>query len=382
MPPDAVAAEPSEVGMSAAGLSAALQRYKQCAEAEDLPGGVLVVASKGKCCYLEAFGKSDAHTGEPMQTDAIFRAASMTKITTSLAAMILADRGQLLLDDPVSKFLPAFESMTRVTGGSSVAHATTTPCATQMTIRHLMAHTSGLTYGFFAGSGPCGIVDEMARTLPRMGACSDESDEGDVAVIAAAPLAFEPGSAFRYSSSTAVLGRIVSVASGVPMDDFLQREICEPLGMVDTAYFVPKEQQHRVVTSYTRRSPHAAATGASSSLEAWIDAPDKKLLQIPAASQVTPSSAPSKIAADGGLFTTASDWVKFMCMLNRKGALTDGSRLLSKAAWEIMVSPATPDLGTSFCTHWSDPEDSAGPALCANFRGGGFAHSLCGEVVS
>jgi CubicO group peptidase (beta-lactamase class C family) len=170
---------PAEVGMSAAGLDAALCAYQRCAEAEDLPGGVLVVASKGRCCFLRAFGTSDTESGVALQTDAIFRAASMTKITTCLAAMMLADRGQLLLDDPVSKFLPAFRAMSRVTGGGSAAAAATTPCTTQMTVRHLMSHTSGLTYGFFGGTGACGVVDELARAQPRVGARVD-SDEGEV----------------------------------------------------------------------------------------------------------------------------------------------------------------------------------------------------------
>ena len=363
-------AAPAEVGLAAPGLAAALARYRQCAEDEELPGGVLVVASKGRCCFLEAFGASDAESGAPLRTDAIFRAASMTKITTSLAAMMLVDRGQLLLDDPVSKYIPAFASMSRVTGGTGRS-ATTTPCATQITVRHLMAHTSGLTYGFFAGSGPCGVVDELSRELPRLGARSDTDEgEAEAAALAAAPLAFEPGSAFRYSCSTAVLGRVVSVASGVQMDAFLQAEICAPLGMVDTAYFVPPEKQHRVVTAYTRLDREAPPPPAGrSSMAAWKDSASKVLVRLPEEAQASPATPPPSIAADGGLFMTAPDWCKFMCMLSGKGAAPDGTRLLSEAAWEVMVAPATPDLGSDFCSHWSDPEGSAGPALCANFRG-------------
>ena len=156
------------------------------------------------------------------------------------------------------------------------------------------------------------------------------------------------------------------------MDEFLQREICTPLGMVDTAYFVPAAQQHRVATAYTRLDPQAPLAPGGM-LGAWKDSARKVLAPLPAKVQASPAAPPPSIAADGGLFMTASDWSKFMCMLSNKGAAPDGTRLLSEAAWEVMVAPATPDLRTNFCTHWSDPEDSAGPALCANFRGGCFS---------
>jgi CubicO group peptidase (beta-lactamase class C family) len=386
----AAVAAPESVGLSASGLDAALQRYADVAATKDVPGGVLVVVRHGQPCFLKAFGHAGAEgesASRPLEVDGIFRAASMTKIVTSLAAMMLYDRGLLLLDDPVSKYIPEFASMTRALGartrdidnGGGNKQQATAPCLTQMTVRHLMSHTSGLTYGFFAGTGACGAVDEISRSSGlRVGANSP----GDAESLASHPLAFEPGSAFRYSCSTAVLGRIVSLASGVPLDTFLEEEICGPLGMVDTKFYVPLSQQHRVTHSYTRLGGDETA---SSLAQGWSDGPGKQLVSMP--DQTVPSEPPESIAADGGLFTTASDWAKFMMMLTNRGEYEyeteEGSRrLLSTSSFDIMVAPATPDLSTAFNSHWSDPSNTAGPALCANFAGGGFAHCLCGEVVT
>ena len=282
---------------------------------------------------------------------------------------MLYDRGLLLLDDPVSKYIPSFAAMTRVSGSSEEA----TPCSTAITVRHLLNHTSGLTYGFFDGTGPAGVVDRLHRALPRVGATSTKGCDA----LAKCPLAFEPGSAFRYSNATAVLGRVVTVAAGVPLDKFFQNEVCEKLEMVDTAYFVPPEKQNRVATAYTRITVEEEASIEGSSVaDGWKAAAKKKLVRMPDAAQECPDSQGGFIAADGGLFTTAKDWGKFMAMLCDKGA-----HLLSQSAWEVMVAPSTPNLATDFNSHWADPADTAGPYLCANHATGGFAHSLCGEVV-
>lgn len=328
---------------------------------------------EGEVCFLEAFGVMDIEGDKPMGVDAIFRAASMTKITTSLAVMMLYDRGLLLLDDPVSKYIPSFAVVSRVMGGSEDEVA---PCSTAITVRHLMNHTSGLTYGFFDGTGPAGVVDKLHRALRGVDATSGKGCDA----LAELPLAFEPGSAFRYSNATAVLGRVVTVAAGVPLDKFLRTNVCEPLGMIDTAYFVPPEKQHRVATAYTRLTAAEAESGGGSVTGGWQAAANKQLARMPDAAQSCPDGPGGRIAADGGLFTTASDFGKFMAMLAQKGE-HPGGRLLSQSAWEIMVAPSTPNLAADFNSHWADPPDTAGPYLCANHRAGGFAHSLCGEVV-
>lgn len=365
-PPRGAGAE-LERGMAATmGLEAAMRKYESM---EDLPGGVLIVLKYDKPCFLKSFGMMDVDEGKPMINGAIFRSASMTKITTSFVAMMLYDRGMLLLDEPVSKYIPSFAAMTRVTGSSEDE---VTPCSTAITVRHLMNHTSGLTYGFFDGTGPAGVVDKLHRALPRVGATSTTGADA----LAECPLAFEPGSAFRYSNATAVLGRVVTVAAGVPLDEFFQKEVCEPLGMMDTAYFVPPEKQGRVATAYTRLTAEEVQTGFGSVRGGWKAAADKQLVRMPDATQACPDGPGGFVGADGGLFTTASDWGKFMAMVCEKGA-----QLLSQTAWEIMVAPSTPNLATVFNSHWTDPADTAGPFLCANHRAGGFAHSLCGEVV-
>jgi CubicO group peptidase (beta-lactamase class C family) len=289
------------IGLSSRALDAAFERFRSYAtdEEEELPGGVLVVCRHGQTAFLDAFGD--------VSTDTIFRAASMTKITTSLAAMMLCDRGVLLLDDPIAKFIPEFGSMERVTNDSGDAVS----CATQITVRHLMAHTAGLTYGFFDGTGACGVVDELVRRGRESGAsrCSAVSP-GGAEHLAGQPLAFEPGSALRYSASTAVLGRVVSVASGVPLDDFMHDEVFSPLGMVDTAYYVPAEKQHRVAAAYAKVSPADAAVGNFATFSAWKPSPTTELM--PLSLGPIPSDKPPHIGADGGLFTTAADWAMFM----------------------------------------------------------------------
>lgn len=361
------------MGLSDAAMEqydAAMEQYEQMA---DLPGGVLIVLKQGEPCFLKSFGLMDVEQGKPMADDTIFRSASMTKITTSLLAMMLYDRGVLLLDDPISKYIPSFAVMSRVAGTNANE---VTPCSTAITVRHLMNHTSGLTYGFFSGTGPAGVVDQLHRTLPRVSA----TDAKGCDALAECPLAFEPGSAFRYSNATAVLGRVITVAAGIPLDELFQKQVCDRLGMVDTAYFVPQCKQQRVATAYTRLTAVEAQGIGGGIRGAWKAATNKQLVRLPDDAQACPDSPGGHIGADGGLFTTASDWGKFMAMLGNKGRIR-GGQLLSKSAWDIMVAPSTPNLASGFNSHWTDPADTAGPYLCANHKAGGFAHSLCGEVI-
>jgi CubicO group peptidase (beta-lactamase class C family) len=315
-------ASPEDVGLSSGALTAALDAYAAAAEREGMPGGVLVVSRGSECCFLRSFGVADVASGKPLQTDAIFRAASMTKITTSIAIMMLYDRGLLLLDDPVSKWIPAFARMERVTGGGDVATMTTAPCATQMTVRHLLTHTAGITYGFYDGAGSCGVVDECARDRNYTVGATDGSGDATGENLAAFPLAFEPGSKFRYSSGTSLLGRIVTLVSGRDLDAFVREELFQPLGMVDTDYFVPAAQQHRLVTNYTRIGDDPdEMIGVMPGVPwgVWKHGADKRLFAFPDGAQGAPAEPPQHIMADGGLYTTASDWHRFMACLQRRG---------------------------------------------------------------
>jgi methyl acetate hydrolase len=244
--------------------------------------------------YRGAFGVADAETACPMAADSLFRIASMTKPITSVAALQLAEAGRLRLDDPVERHLPAFagiqvlESLDPATGDYTVR-----PARNPVTVRHLMTHCSGLGYAF---TSP--VVRDFK---PRPG---DEFPVG--------PLLFEPGEGWLYGTSTDWLGRVIEAVSGAPLDEFLRRNILDPLAMIDTSYSVPPEQEARLVAAHRRLGDDTIAKEAN---------------------QPPPAFSPP--AGGGGLTSTAADYTRFTRMLLNDGAL-DGVRILAPETVELM----------------------------------------------
>jgi CubicO group peptidase (beta-lactamase class C family) len=302
---------PEDVGLSSERL-ARIDRHleRRFVDQKKIAGALTLVARRGRVAYLSPVGMADLERGRPMRADAIFRIYSMTKPIASVALMTLYEHGHFQLDDPVHKFIPAWRDLRVYEGGNHPTFATR-PVERPMTIRDLLTHTSGLTYGFMERTN----VDRAYRRLgigERTGTLAETIEK-----LATLPLEFSPGTRWNYSVSTDVVGYLVEVISGRRLDVFLREEIFEPLGMTDTGFHVPPEKLERFATNYSRR-------------------PDKTLRieDDPASSPY--AAAPSYLSGGGGLVSTAADYLRFCHMLLAGGAL-DGARILGRKTIELMT---------------------------------------------
>ena len=243
-------AAPGDVGLSAERLARLDGAIESHVEAGELAGAVALVARRGKVAHFEALGRMDgeASNGVPMREDSLFGIASMTKPITSVAVMMLYEEDHFQLDDPVSRFIPELEKMTVavVEEGHEGPDApfSEVPAAREITIRDLLRHTAGFTYDFI-DPGPVGRLYREKLQPDQDATLADF-----VARLGELPLARQPGSGFVYGVSTDVLGYLVEVASGQPFDRFLEERIFKPLGMIDTAFWVPPEKVERMTTLY------------------------------------------------------------------------------------------------------------------------------------
>jgi methyl acetate hydrolase len=261
----------------------------------DTPGVVALIVDRNGELYSATAGKLDTVANVPMSADAIFNIASMTTPVTSVAIMMLLEQGKLALDDPVSKYLPGFKDLKVITRFNE-ADGTyeTRPAKRAMTIRHLLAHTSGIGYGF------CNPI--VARLQKDTGKSEWEL-----------PLLNDPGDKWNYSASTNVLGQIVEKVTGTPLEDYYQKHIFQPLGMVDTSYAVAADKQSRVASILTRS--------------------DGALQQRPKAPIASTAAPPYR--GDGGLYSTAHDYGLFIRMLLNGGQL-GSTRILSERSVRLM----------------------------------------------
>jgi CubicO group peptidase (beta-lactamase class C family) len=259
-----------------------------------IPGVVALVTDADRILYTGAFGRQDVGNDIPMETDSIFRIASMTKPVTSVAVMMLVQEGDVDLDDPVSDYLPAFEDEKVIENFNPADKSfTTRPAAGPMTIRHLLTHTSGLGYAFSNHTLAALVGSEPGASVTRF------------------PLLHDPGARWTYGESTRVLGTLVEEVSGQPLEDFLSERIFVPLGMSDTFYNVPAQKVSRVVTIHRRTA------------EGFVETPNGAAVTSPA-------------NGDGGLNSTAADYAKFIQMFLNNGRAPSGMRLLSEATVELM----------------------------------------------
>jgi CubicO group peptidase (beta-lactamase class C family) len=291
-----------------------------------IPGGVALIARNGKIAYYKAFGFSDVESRKAMQRDDIFRIASQTKAITSVAVMMLYEEGRFLLDDPLSKYLPAFKNPQVITMYNSADTTySTTPAKREVTIRDLLAHTSGIGY---AGIGtpeanaiyaknniPSGIGtpdDVLGETMNRLGPL---------------PLFHSPGERWTYGLNTDVLGYLVEVVSGMSLDDFFRTRIFNPLGMKDTYFFLPKEKHQRLTRLHGENS-------------------EKKVVPYPSGGRMDPDfpKLNGKFYSGGaGLSSTIYDYAIFLQMLLNGGAY-NGQRILGPASVRMMTSNQIGDL--------------------------------------
>src|SRR6187200_10563 len=289
------AAPPSLAAQGATALSTFL---KSATDRGDVPGVVVAVVDKNGVIYNEAFGRSSTVKNTPMTKDTIFNMASMTKPITSTAIMILVDEGKLKLDDELAKYLPTWKDPQVISKFNEAdASFETRPAKRQITIRHLLTHTSGIGYGF---ASPM-LTKIMEKTK------KSEMDS---------PLLFDPGESWAYGASTRVLGLVVEAVSGQKIDAYLQARILGPLGMNDTSYLVPTTKYSRVVAVNARN--------ASGTFE----------------ERPVPATIPATVQGDGGLYATASDYGLFLRMLLNRGTL-NGKKILSEQSAKLMLEPAT-----------------------------------------
>ncbi|MGH0037536.1 MAG: serine hydrolase domain-containing protein [Myxococcota bacterium] len=318
-------AEPEELGLCGerlARIDAHLrQRY---IEPGKIAGALTLVARRGRVAHLSPLGLCDIARDRPMRADTLFRIYSMTKPVTSVALMTLYERGHFRLDDPVRRFIPEWRGLRVYQAGSKPPFATTRP-EREMTVRDLLTHTSGLTYGFMQRTN----VDRAYRHA-RIGEREGRNLAETVGALAEIPLEFSPGSAWNYSVATDICGYLVQVISGRPFDRYLREEIFEPLGMVDTDFHVGDEKVERFASNYAR-------------------AADKSLVLEDDAFDGLYRKPPSFVSGGGGLVSTAADYLRFTQMLLDGGEL-DGARILGPRTIGFMTRnhlPGNADLAST-----------------------------------
>jgi len=303
------AADPEAAGFSAARLARLHALLDRTVEEGTRSGYVALLARDGKVVDWWASGYRDAVARTPLARDDVFRVFSMTKILTSVAALSLLEEGRLRLEDPVGRFLPAL-SVPQVLAGGTAEAPVLAPAARAITIRDLLTHTAGFTY---ADNGPAALEPFWQRGDPFRA----EDLDGFVARAAALPLAHQPGTAFHYGISTDLLGAVIEKAAGQGLDAVLAERITRPLGLRDTAFFVPEAQRGRLALIHQRGPDGRLA------LETWFNAK-------------RPTAARGLREGGGGLFSTAPDYLRFAQMLLEGGAL-GGVRVLSRKSVEIMT---------------------------------------------
>jgi CubicO group peptidase (beta-lactamase class C family) len=276
-------------------------------------GIVTLVSRRGKTAFLDVAGQADIAHNTAMRSDTIFRIYSMTKPLTSVAIMMLYEEGRFQLDDPISRFIPAFAGSRVMTGGSR-GKIDTVPANRDITFRDLLTHTSGLTYGFMEATP----VDAQYRYQKIDFQTEDTSLKEIVEKAARVPLLAHPGTRWNYSIATDVLGYLVEVISGVPFETFLKERVIDPLKLVDTDFYVPEAKHARLAANY---------------------APDGKgglqLIDDPAQSRYL---RPRRVnSGGGGLVSTVADYERFCRFMLRKGEL-DGVRLLGRKTVDLMTS--------------------------------------------
>lgn len=309
-------AAPETVGLSSEKLTRIQPALQALVDDRKVAGVLTVVARRGKIVYFEAVGQRDIDAMKPMQQDTIFRIYSMTKPVASAAVMMLYDDGKLGLDDAASKYLPEFKGLKVFVKATADGHELEEP-RRDMTVRDLLRHTSGLTYGLF-GTTP---VDQMYQ---KAGVLNPKNTLADMTTkLGAIPLLCQPATKWNYSVSVDVLGRIVEVVSGKPLDEFIDQRICRPLEMHDTGFYVPREKLDRFATNYAPKSGGGLVP---------IDAPQTSSYRAP----------PALLSGGGGLVSTARDYMRFCQMLINEGTL-NGKRLLKQETVQMMTRNQLPD---------------------------------------
>jgi len=331
---DLPSAKPEMVGLSSERLERIGTSVQRSIDDKRVAGAVTLVVRHGKVAWFKSQGMMDREAGKAMRPDAMFRICSMSKPITSVAVMILYEEGKFLLDDPVSKYLPEFKNP-KVLVKPASGEPYSIPASREITIRDLLRHTSGLTYNWNSDLGAMYEKAEVASGLLQYDGTIGDS----VKRLAGLPLLFNPGDRFEYSLGVDVLGRLVEVVSGMPLDEFFRTRIFEPLGMKDTYFYPPENKLDRLATAYTYY--------ADKGLNRFPDTPIREGTFVYSADY--PSRGPKKLFSGGaGLVSTAMDYARF-CQMMLDNGMPGGTRLLSRKTVELMTQDSlgkiSPDRG-------------------------------------
>jgi CubicO group peptidase (beta-lactamase class C family) len=312
--------KPEKAGFSAARLACIGTAMQRHVDEKRIAGAVTLVVRHGKLVHFEKGGMAVMEDGRAMELDTIFRIYSMTKPITSVALMMLLEEGRLRLSDPVSRYLPAFGNP-KVMEGDTASGFRLLDASRPIDIHDLLTHTSGLSHGFQEDA----VGEVYRKDLVPLESNRDQTLETWVNAVARMPLAHQPGTRFRYSFATDVLGLLVQVVSGMPFDEFLARRVFEPLGMTDTAFFVPPEKIDRFAAVYTLTE-------------------DGRLMATDAP-RTSEFARPTKCPRGGsGLVSTAGDYLRFAQMLldNAAGEGGRSAPLLGRKTIELMTANHLP----------------------------------------
>ncbi|TVP52570.1 MAG: class A beta-lactamase-related serine hydrolase [Mongoliibacter sp.] len=295
-------------------------------ERGDVPGLAVLIAKDGKIIYHTAKGKADVASGKNMEKDAIFRIASQTKAITSTAVMILWEEGHFRLDDPISKWIPEFKNP-KVLQQFKYADTSYTSVAAnkEITIRHLLTHTSGLGYGMIDGDERMKMIYQKAGIVDLY-TTENTSIEENIKRLATLPLHHHPGEKFTYSEGLDVLGYFVEIISGKPFDKFLKERIFDPLGMEDTWFYLPENKQDRLVTVHKKENGKWLRYSGT-----YYDADYPK------------TGAKRFFSGGAGLSSTAKDYALFLQMYLNQGEL-NGKRILSPLTVQTIMANQIGDL--------------------------------------
>ncbi len=291
-----------------------------------ISGCQVLVSRRGVPAYFRSFGQRDLERGKPVSDDTIFRIYSMSKPITSVALMMLFEEGQFQLNDPVSRFVPSWKGQRVWVEGDGEGMETKTP-DTPVTMRHVLTHMAGLTYGeaLFPTDHPV----DLSYTRVGVNRGPGETAQDFVDKLSQVPLRFEPGSRWCYSYATDVCGCLVEIISGQSFADFLKTRIFDPLGMSDTSFVISGDKQYRLAANYGRRA-------------------DKSLMLLDDPEASIYADATRFTSGGGGLLSTTADYARFCEMLSRGGEL-DGHRIIGSRTLALMTKnhlPGGADLGS------------------------------------
>jgi len=314
-------ADPSSAGF----IPERLARIDKAIEAEiasgKIPGAVALIVRNGTIVYHKSFGFADIDSQTPMETGSIFRIASMTKAVTTVAAMMLYEQGHFQLNDPVAKYIPAFANMKVINEVDENGNLSTADAARPIRIIDLLTHSSGISYPFIPG--------KLQKTYVDAGVIDGVTEKNVVLqtkmeLLAKQPLLFEPGSEWAYGLSSDLLGYLVEVISGKPLDRFFAEEIFAPLSMQDTYFYLPEEKTDRLVTLYAAVPGKGLIVSKGDESSIKLDNPRYPV-----------EGAKTYFSGGAGLSSTALDYAR-LCQMLLNGGILDGKRLLGRKTVELI----------------------------------------------